>query len=181
MEDAMKTKEVYCPQCGTLVIQYINPAPTVDIILEVQGDEGKDGIVLIRRKNEPFGWALPGGFVDYGETLEEAAARETKEETGLEVKDLRQFHSYSDPKRDPRGHTISTVFIAQGKGKLRAGDDAAGAGFFSQKDLPTPIAFDHAGILHDYFDLKMKANRERVRPKEKSAKRSAHRGRKEEK
>jgi len=177
----MKTKKVRCPKCGATVIQYINPAPTVDIVLEVQGAEGKDGIVLIRRKNEPFGWALPGGFVDYGETLEQAAAREAKEETGLEVKDLRQFHSYSDPKRDPRGHTISTVFIAQGKGVLRAGDDAAGAGFFSQDDLPGPIAFDHAEILHDYFGIKMKAKGERVRPKEKSAKRKAHSGGKEEK
>ena len=147
----MKNQEVLCPKCGTPVIRYANPLPTVDIIIEVQGINRGTGIVLIRRRNEPFGWALPGGVVDDGETLERAAAREAREETGLRLKELRQFHCYSDPKRDPRRHTISTVFTARGDGKLKAGDDAAEAGIFAEGDLPQPLAFDHAGILKDYF------------------------------
>jgi 8-oxo-dGTP diphosphatase len=109
------------------------------------------GIVLIRRKNPPHGWALPGGFVDYGETLEEAAAREAKEETGLEVRLVRQFHSYSDPHRDPRQHTISTVFVAEASGDASAGDDAAEVGVFSTQSLPEPLAFDHGRIIEDYI------------------------------
>src|SRR5581483_2480233 len=113
----------------------------------------RGGIVLIRRKNPPFGWAIPGGFVDYGETLERAAQREAREETSLRVKLLRQFHAYSDPKRDPRQHTIATVFIARPApgGRLRAADDAAEAGIFREGGLPKPLAFDHAKILRDYF------------------------------
>lgn len=147
----MKGKEVFCPNCGTLVFKYINPVPTVDIIIEVETKEGV-GIVLIFRKNPPQAWALPGGFVDYGESLEEAAAREAKEETGLEITALRQFHTYSDPARDPRRHTISTVFIAKAKsGSLRPSDDAARAEIFLEGKLPTPLAFDHEIILRDYF------------------------------
>jgi 8-oxo-dGTP diphosphatase len=148
------TKNVLCPKCGTPVIQYLNPVPTVDIIIEFTPDAGKTGIVLIRRKNDPPGWAIPGGFVDYGETLEQAALREAKEETGLEIEGLRQFHAYSDPRRDPRRHTISTVFVARGKGALRAGDDAASAEVFPEGQLPTSMAFDHADILRDYFSKK---------------------------
>jgi ADP-ribose pyrophosphatase YjhB (NUDIX family) len=125
---------------------YLNPAPTVDIIIRYMG-----GIILIRRKNPPLGWALPGGFVDYGETLEEAALREAREETGLAVKLVRQFHSYSDPSRDPRRHTITTVFIADGQGKAAAGDDAGGLDVFSPEGLPPDLVFDHREILHDYF------------------------------
>ncbi len=110
-----------------------------------------EGIVLIRRKNPPAGWALPGGFVDYGETLEDAALREAKEETGLDVRLVRQFHSYSDPHRDPRGHTISTVFLAEAAGQAAAGDDAAEIGVFSAKGLPDNLAFDHRQILEDYI------------------------------
>jgi ADP-ribose pyrophosphatase YjhB (NUDIX family) len=132
---------------------YVNPVPTVDIIIEVEGEEGK-GIVFIYRKNFPQGWALPGGFVDYGETLEEAAIREAKEETGLEVALLGQFHSYSDPARDPRRHTIATVFIARAKGKPCAGDDAERARVFLLENLPSPLAFDHGKILQDYFASK---------------------------
>lgn len=106
---------------------------------------------MIRRKNPPHGWALPGGFVDYGESLESAAVREAKEETGLDVELLRQFHTYSDPERDPRRHTISTVYVAAAKGRPRAGDDAAEAEVFSRNTLPGPIAFDHKTILDDYF------------------------------
>lgn len=125
---------------------YRQPLVTVDIIIEY----GK-GIVLIRRKNPPEGWAMPGGFVDYGESLEEAAVREAKEETGLDIELLRQFHTYSEPDRDPRHHTITTVYIAKGKGTIESGDDAKEARVFSKDDLPKDIAFDHRKILDDYF------------------------------
>ena len=126
---------------------YKNPVPTVDIIIETEGEK----IVLIQRKNPPFGWALPGGFVDYGESLEEAAVREAREETSLEVSLVRQMHTYSDPNRDPRGHTLSTVFIARAQGTPRAGDDAQDLGVFDPHALPSPLAFDHARILADYI------------------------------
>lgn len=123
-----------------------NPFPTVDIIIEY-----KDGIILIKRKNPPIGWALPGGFVDYGESIEDAAIREAKEETGLDISLIRQFRTYSDPNRDPRFHTISTVYIAKGEGILSAGDDAKEAEVFTKNNLPNNIAFDHKKILEDYF------------------------------
>ncbi|OIO03069.1 NUDIX hydrolase [Candidatus Desantisbacteria bacterium CG_4_10_14_0_8_um_filter_48_22] len=123
------------------------PRITVDIIIEVEG-----GIVLIKRKNPPHGWAIPGGFVDCGESLETAAAREAGEETCLKVQDLRQFHTYSEPGRDPRGHTISTVFTAKADGTPEASDDAADIGVFTENNLPDDIAFDHRKILKDYFD-----------------------------
>jgi ADP-ribose pyrophosphatase YjhB (NUDIX family) len=126
--------------------EHRNPVPAVDIIIKYM-----EGIVLIRRKNPPHGWALPGGFVDYGETLEDAAVREAREETGLNVRLVRQFHSYSDPLRDPRQHTISTVFLAEAAGKYAAGDDAAGIGVFSAVELPDNLAFDHRQILEDYI------------------------------
>ena len=124
-----------------------NPFPTVDIIIELPG-----GIVLIERKNPPHGWAIPGGFVDYGESLEQAAAREAKEETSLDVELIRQFHTYSDPDRDPRFHTVSTVFIARASGTPRAADDAAEIAVFAKDSLPEPLCFDHAKILDDYFN-----------------------------
>jgi ADP-ribose pyrophosphatase YjhB (NUDIX family) len=123
-----------------------NPVPTVDIIIEVEG-----GIVLIKRRNPPPGWAIPGGFVDYGETVEAAAVREAKEETGLDVRLIRLLGVYSDPARDPRSHTISTVFVATASGTPVADDDAADAGVFTEDNLPTEIAFDHRKILEDYF------------------------------
>ncbi len=125
-----------------------NPIPTVDVIIELKGR----GVVLIRRKYPPPGWALPGGFVDYGETLEAAAVREAREETSLAVRLVRQFHSYSDPDRDPRRHTITTVFIAEADGEPRAADDAKEAAIFSRDSLPHDLAFDHARILEDYFE-----------------------------
>jgi len=116
---------------------------------------GKRGIILIKRKNLPRGWALPGGFVDYGEALEEAARREAKEETGLEVELVRQLHTYSDPARDPRHHTITTVFIARPAGEPTAApvaaDDAEEIGIFTKASLPEPLMFDHDRILADYF------------------------------
>jgi len=147
----MKGKKVYCPKCGAEVIRYISPVPTADTIIEIETDDGGKGIVLVYRRNEPRAWALPGGFVDYGETLEAAAVREAMEETGLEVESIIQFHTYSDPKRDPRRHTISTVFVARAKGKPRAGDDAERVGVFTEENLPPALAFDHEKILRDYF------------------------------
>jgi 8-oxo-dGTP diphosphatase len=136
---------VICPHCRQVVTPYRNPTPTVDIIIRV-GDQ----VVLIERKNAPFGWALPGGFVDYGESLEQAAVREAAEETGLELTGLRQFRAYSAPDRDPRQHNISFVFIAEGHGELNAGDDASGAALFPLDALPSPLCFDHGQILTDY-------------------------------
>ncbi len=135
--------------------EYKNPIPTVDIIIELDVDDTKEPakekkVVLIYRKNYPNGWALPGGFVDYGESLEEAAAREAYEETSLSVRLIRQFHTYSNPDRDPRQHTITTVYIARAEGTPKAADDAQKAAVFSINDLPENIVFDHAQILEDY-------------------------------
>jgi ADP-ribose pyrophosphatase YjhB (NUDIX family) len=143
----MAKKTISCPKCKKEIEVYKNPIPTVDIIIEIESK----GIILIKRKNSPFGWAIPGGFVDYGESLEEAAIREAKEETNLDVKLIRQFHTYSNPKRDPRHHSISTVYIAKGKGKPKAKDDALEIGIFNELNLPDEIAFDHRSILKDYF------------------------------
>lgn len=136
-----------CPHCGGDVAAYRNPFPTVDAVISL--NDG--GIVLIRRKNPPYGWALPGGFVDYGESLEEAVVREALEETGLHVTLKRQLGAYSDPARDPRWHTISVVFVAEAEGVPKASDDAAEAGVFYEGGLPEPLAFDHGKILEDYF------------------------------
>ena len=130
--------------------KYRNPFPTVDIIIEIETDK-KKGIVLIKRKNPPYGWAIPGGFVDYGESLENAAIREAEEETTLKVSLIRQFHSYSDPDRDPRHHTIATVFIASAKGNPIGCDDAAEAAVFFRDEIPDEMAFDHRTIIEDYF------------------------------
>jgi len=131
-----------------------NPVPTVDIIIEIKRDDGQEGIVLIKRKNPPYGWAIPGGFVDYGESLERAAVREAKEETSLDIQLKSQLHTYSDPKRDPRQHTISTVYVATAKGKPKAQDDAREIGIFTKEELNFPLAFDHRKILSDYFERK---------------------------
>jgi ADP-ribose pyrophosphatase YjhB (NUDIX family) len=148
--------------------KYRNPVPTVDIIIEVGGGRKPRGIVLVERRNPPPGWALPGGFVDYGETLEAAAVREAREETSLEVELLGQFRAYSDPKRDPRLHTISTVFLARAKGEPRAGDDAKAVAVVDPRDRGLRLAFDHRGILDDYLE-----SRERRRPCPNPAKRTA--------
>lgn len=138
--------QITCPHCGKPVEKYRNPFPTVDIIIEINDD-----IVLIKRKNLPLGWALPGGFVDYGESLETAAIREAREETSLDVEIVSQFKAYSDPGRDPRHHTISVVFIGHAQGTPLAADDAADIGLFNRNNLPVDIAFDHRKILQDYF------------------------------
>ncbi len=159
----MAGKDVLCPKCGTKVFEYASPVPTVDIIIEVKSPGGEEGIVLIYRRNEPRAWSLPGGYVDYGESLERAAEREAREETGLKVGALRQFHTYSDPSRDPRRHTISTVFIARAKGHPQGGDDATRAEIFTEGRLPGPLAFDHEKILKDYFAAKNRNEPQRTR------------------
>ena len=144
-------KTIKCPKCKNEIEVYQNPIPTVDIIIEIE----RGGIILIKRKNPPYGWAIPGGFVDYGESLEEAAVREAKEETNLDVKLIKQFHTYSDPKRDPRHHSISSVYVSKAKGVPKAKDDALEIGVFGESNLPDEIAFDHRLILRDYFRKKL--------------------------
>jgi len=134
--------------------KYKNPSPTADIIIEIEREDGKQGIVLINRKYPPYGWAIPGGFVNYGESLEQAAVREAKEETCLDIQIKRQMHTYSDPKRDPRKHTITTVFIATACGKPAAQDDAKEVRIFTKEEINFPLAFDHQKILADYFNRK---------------------------
>ncbi len=131
-----------------------NPFPTADVIIEV-----RYRIVLVRRKNPPAGWAIPGGFVEAGESVETAAVREALEETGLAVELTLLLGVYSDPSRDPRFHTISTVYIGRAEGVPLGGDDAAEARLFGEEDLPSPIAFDHAKILADYFAYKKTGKR----------------------
>ena len=149
----MAEKWKCCPDCGGKIELFKNPVPTVDIIIEVFTGGGEKKIVLIKRKNPPVGWAIPGGYLDYGESLEACAVREAKEETSLDVELIRQFHTYSDPLRDERQHNLSTVFIARAiGGKLKADSDAKEACLFSSNTLPSPIVFDHGKILEDYFN-----------------------------
>ena len=126
-----------------------NPIPTVDIIIELI-DQPNRPIILIERKNTPYGWALPGGFVDYGETVENAASREAQEEVSLSVNLIEQFHVYSNPNRDERKHTMSIVFIATATGKPQAADDAQNVQVFDLWELPKNLCFDHDEILADY-------------------------------
>lgn len=142
--------EEKCPRCGFSTWKHRNPVPTVDIIIELQDQ----GFVLIERANPPHGWALPGGFVDYGESLEAAAVREAREETGLTVTLLGQFHTYSDPQRDPRHHTITTVYVAMAEGQPQAADDARNLAVFTPEQLPAALAFDHRLILGEYLKVR---------------------------
>lgn len=130
------------------------PLPTVDVVIEIDG-----GIVLIERRNPPHGWALPGGFVDVGESVEDAARREMREETTLDVTLTALLGVYSDPTRDARGHTISTVFVGRATGTPRADDDAANVAIFSEQNLPSPLVFDHARIVADYFRFRRTGER----------------------
>jgi ADP-ribose pyrophosphatase YjhB (NUDIX family) len=137
-----------CPKCNQAIPLYRNPLPTTDIIIRMGG-----AVVLIKRKNPPFGWAIPGGFIDYGESAEQAAVREAMEETSLVIKELELFGVFSKPNRDPRQHTISVVFTASSDGVPKAADDAIDIGVFTQENLPVPLAFDHAEILERYFSI----------------------------
>ncbi|WP_264982152.1 NUDIX hydrolase [Pseudodesulfovibrio portus] len=140
-----------CPHCGREVGVYRNPTPTVDVVIAMPSGQG-EGVVLIKRANPPYGWALPGGFVDYGETCEHAAVREMREETGLDVTLTGLLGVYSDPDRDPRQHTMSVVYtgVPADPDSLLAGDDAAEARVFPLGEWPE-LAFDHARILADYM------------------------------
>ncbi|MFV1997239.1 MAG: NUDIX domain-containing protein [Acidiferrobacterales bacterium] len=125
------------------------PALAADAIIELT-DQPDRPIVLIKRKNPPHGWAIPGGFVDIGETIEHAARREALEETGLTIRLRELLGVYSDPARDARGHTATAVYIADAEGEPVAADDAERVGVFSLDALPSPLAFDHAAVLEDY-------------------------------
>jgi len=149
----MKTP-VKCPRCGEIIPSWQNPTPTVDIVIHCHTPQGEEGLILILRKNEPRKWAIPGGYVDYGESVEEAAAREAWEETSLKVRLVRQFHCYSDPRRDHRQHNISIVFLAEAEGTPHAADDASEIGLFNEETIPEDLAFDHRQILEDYFQGK---------------------------
>jgi 8-oxo-dGTP diphosphatase len=132
-----------------------NPVPTVDCLVELSGGR----LVFIKRRNPPLGWALPGGFVDEGEPLHHACVREVLEETGLDVELVEQFFTYSDPTRDARRHTISTVFIGRANGEPNGGDDAEEARAFPLDNLPAELVFDHATIVSDYVSFKRTGKR----------------------
>lgn len=138
--------QVFCATCGASKTPR-NPFPTVDVVIFRPGQ----GILLIRRKNPPLGWALPGGFIDYGESAEQAAVREALEETGLRVQLTGLLGVYSDPGRDPRFHTLSVAYAARVEDKAcpNAGDDASEARFFPVHALPD-LAFDHRKIIADF-------------------------------
>ncbi len=137
--------------------RYRNPFPTVDVVILCG-----EGVVLIERRNPPRGWALPGGFVEVGESLEEAARREAFEETGLKVRLREQFFTYSDPARDPRHHTITTVYLADADGTPRGGSDARTASVWPWRGLPGPLCFDHGRILDDVRRYLATGNRPRL-------------------
>lgn len=139
---------IHCPACGGPVITYKNPFPTADIVAIREGR-----VLLILRKNPPEGWALPGGFIDYGESAEDAAVRELQEETGLTAASLRLVGVYSRFGRDPRFHTLTVVYLADVSGKESAGDDAKEARWFPLQELPAHIAFDHRDIIADAVRL----------------------------
>ncbi len=130
------------------VLQNKYPFPTVDAVIKFFENEKLKGIILVERKSPPLGWAFPGGFVEQGESLETAVVREAKEETGLDIEIVKQFHTYSEPKRDPRIHTISTVFVCKASGKIKSGSDAKNVKLFSLEKIPK-LCFDHEKILND--------------------------------
>lgn len=138
----------YCPNCGTLVVKYSNPLPTADVIIY----DPQCGIVLVRRRNPPIGYALPGGFVEEGESVEHAAVREIKEETNLDVELLGILGVYSNPMRDRRCHVMTTVFVgrAQHRENLKGGDDAQNAAFYPLDNIPETLCFDHAKVIRHF-------------------------------
>ena len=139
------SERLHCPHCGQTLDRYDQPRLTVDAIVGYE----RGRVLLVKRRHDPQGWALPGGFVDVGETLEKAVVRELAEETGLRALAVRQWHTYSDPARDPRHHTVSTVFLVDADGEPLAADDALDARYFPLSSLPEPMAFDHARIVRD--------------------------------
>ncbi len=150
-------KDVVCPHCGKPYSCFRNPAPTADVIIHEPGR----GVVIIRRRHTPIGFALPGGFIDEGEQAEEAAVREMREETGLDVELTGLLGVYSRPKRDPRQHTLTVVFTGKARNPdaICAGDDAAQAAFYPLDALPQPLVFDHAEIL-DHFKQALAGQRQ---------------------
>jgi len=145
------TKTIKCNKCGNKWKEWKNPVPTVDAIIEIYENEKFKGIVLIERKNFPYGWAIPGGFMDYGETAETTAIREAKEETSLDVKIRTLLGFYSDPERDSRHHTVTATYVCKSKGIPVADDDAINAKIFELNDFPEKMAFDHRKVLNDYI------------------------------
>lgn len=143
-------KHVSCPHCGGDIVRYANPSPTVDVVIY----HPEHGVVLIERRNAPLGFALPGGFVDEGESTEAGALREMREETGLAVRLTGLLGVYSDPARDPRQHTLGVVYVGSTDcpEALCAGDDAASAAFFPLNALPERMAFDHRRILEHFVE-----------------------------
>lgn len=146
-----------CPHCGQGISTFANPVPTVDVLVYLPWK----GIVLVERANEPHGWALPGGFVDEGESVEHAAIREAREEIGLDVELTGLLGVYSRPDRDPRRHTLSVVFTALPRtpAEPRGGDDARSAAWFPLDSLPDPMVFDHAEIVRDFADALARTGR----------------------
>ena len=132
----------------------ITPLLSADSIIQITNEAGQTSIVLIERKNPPYGWAIPGGFVDIGETIEHAAIREAKEEVCLDVELECLLGIYSDPERDKRGHTATAVYVANANGVPQAADDAKSVAMFNIDALPTGLAFDHDKVLQDYLQYK---------------------------
>lgn len=144
-------KNIKCSKCGYTWEDWNNPIPTVDALIEIFDNNIFQGIVLIDRINFPFGWAIPGGFMEYGETAETTCVREAKEETGLDVAITGLLGFYSDPGRDPRHHTVTAVYVCRASGKPVAGDDAGKAQIFMPDIIPENMAFDHAKVIEDYM------------------------------
>lgn len=141
----------------------VTPLLAADAIIELTDRPGRP-IVLVERRNPPPGWAIPGGFVDVGERVEEAAVREALEETALEVRLKALLGLYSDPARDPRGHTVTAVYVAEAEGEPEARDDALNLQVFSIDRLPRRLAFDHPLVLADYLRFRDKGETTPLRP-----------------
>jgi ADP-ribose pyrophosphatase YjhB (NUDIX family) len=148
-------KKIVCKKCGYEWEEWNNPIPTVDALIEIYDDSEKfKGIVLIKRKNFPYGWAIPGGFMDYGESAETTAIREAEEETTLKVEIQYLLGFYSNPDRDPRHHTVTAVYVCKSYGTPKGNDDAAEAKIFDITDIPQNLAFDHNKVIKDYIKRK---------------------------
>jgi ADP-ribose pyrophosphatase YjhB (NUDIX family) len=145
-EVAGKMIKAEATKAETGAVNIRTPFVAVDIIIRYKG-----GIVLVKRSTEPFGWALPGGLVEYGETLEQAAVREAKEETNLDITLVKQLHTYSDPKRDPRNHCVSVVFVAEGKGEMKPSDETSEVEVCMENMIPK-LCFNHNQVIMDYFN-----------------------------